>query len=241
MNPQVAARVARAVVRFPRLGGQGVVVPGGFVLTAAHCIGWTAEGYMALGDYFTEKIVAADGREFMVSPLAVEPVSDLAVLGAVDGQASDQFAEAADAFEAFCETTKPVRLAIGECELFVPFAAYVFTHNKGILQAQAKQWTPEAQTLAITANDRIDGGTSGGPVVNSDGGLLGIVSHSAFTASEAGCVGGISRVQFAAPLWLVRRMVPGATRKKLDAALPPGRLRRRDIQRWDATNSAKRA
>jgi S1-C subfamily serine protease len=220
MNPRplraaVAARVAAAVVRLPRKGGQGVVVPGGFVVTAAHCIEWTAEGGMAAAlpdDYFVEEIVAADGRSLRVQPLAVEPVSDLAVLGALD---EEHFPEQADAFEDFCGTTEPVRLVTNEVDCFVRFAAYVFTHNKGIIPVQAGQWRRGAASLSIDADEKIDGGTSGGPVVTSAGRLLGIISKSASA----------SRVHLAAPLWLVRQMVPRATRRRVDAALPPGRLR----------------
>ena len=100
-------------------------------MTAAHCIGRTAEGGMALGDYYIEEIVVADGRRLMASPLAVEPVSDLAVLGAVDSQ---ELGEEADAFEDFCSNTKPVRLATGELVHGVPISAYVFTRNKGSSQ-----------------------------------------------------------------------------------------------------------
>jgi S1-C subfamily serine protease len=190
LGATVAARIARAIVRVSRLGGQGVLVPGGFVVTAAHCIGWTAEGRMALGDfrdYYSEEIVAADGRTLTVQPLAVEPVSDLAVLGAVDGQASDKYADAEDAFEDFCRTTKPVRLALDEFALMVPFVAYVFTHNKGIIPVQAQQCAPGAASLVIHADERIDGGTSGGPVVTRDGRLLGIISSSGSVQGDARC------------------------------------------------------
>jgi hypothetical protein len=48
----VAEPVARAAVPLPRLIGQGVLVPGGFIVTAARCIDWTAEDSMMLGGCF---------------------------------------------------------------------------------------------------------------------------------------------------------------------------------------------
>jgi hypothetical protein len=167
LGPAVAARIARAVVRIPRRGGRGIVVPGGFVVTAAHCIGWSAEGGMALGDYSREEIVSADGRSLTVQPLAVEPVSDLAVLGALDGQV---FPEAADAFEDFCDTTEPVWLAIDDFELFVPLAAYLFTHNKGMIPVRIQQVACGAATLHMQADEQIEGGTSGSPPLPDLGG-----------------------------------------------------------------------
>jgi hypothetical protein len=46
---QARARTRAATVQLPTKGGQGVLVPGGFVLTAAHCIDWSLDGGMALG------------------------------------------------------------------------------------------------------------------------------------------------------------------------------------------------
>ena len=44
------AKVARATVRFAKQGGQGVIVPGGLIVTAAHVIAWVGTGGMAFGD-----------------------------------------------------------------------------------------------------------------------------------------------------------------------------------------------
>ena len=62
MVPTAVARVGRAVVRLPRRGGRGVLVSGGIVVTAAHCIEWTHHGAMVLGDHFLEQIETTDGR-----------------------------------------------------------------------------------------------------------------------------------------------------------------------------------
>ena len=37
-QPSVLAMLSRLVVTLPHLGGQGVLIPGGFVLTAAHSL-----------------------------------------------------------------------------------------------------------------------------------------------------------------------------------------------------------
>jgi hypothetical protein len=145
LRAALAARISRAVVRLPKLGGLGVLVPGGFVVTAAHCIGWTSAGPMALGDYYREPIVTADGQELVVAPLAVEPVSDLAVLGAMDEQ---EFRHEVDAFKAFCETTPPVPLAMDELVTFVSHRAYVFTHDQGVIEATVQLNGPAVSSMA---------------------------------------------------------------------------------------------
>src|SRR5262245_34683166 len=89
-------RVEKATVRVKESGGQGVLVPGGFSLTAAHCIKWNGDGAMVLGDYFVEPIETKSGETLRVSPIAVEPISDIAVLGALDSQ---EFGKDVDAFD----------------------------------------------------------------------------------------------------------------------------------------------
>ena len=51
-------RVERATVRLVERGGQGVLVPGGFILTATHCINWCGTGMMALGEVYPAEPVA---------------------------------------------------------------------------------------------------------------------------------------------------------------------------------------
>ncbi len=84
---------AAATVRFLEKDGahrgQGVLVPGPWILSAAHVVHWDHTGAMA-GSFnereFLQEITVAGGSRFRVYPQAVEPVHDLAVLGAVDGQ-----------------------------------------------------------------------------------------------------------------------------------------------------------
>ena len=172
---RIAARVQRAIVNIPRLGGRGVLVRGGFIVTVAHCVGWTAEGWMALHEdpRFYEKMEPSDGRSIIGSPVAVDPVSDIAVLGAVDSQV---LPELADAFEQFCATARPVPLSLDQLTLGMSIDAYVFTHNKGVLPARVTQWSLGTATLLAHTDILIDGGTSGSPVVTPNGHLLGVYS-----------------------------------------------------------------
>ena len=82
--------IVSATAWLPRLKGQGVLVRGGYVLTAAHCIGWTSTGGMVLGDVWIEQ-VRFGKQKLKLTPTFVEPVSDIAALGPLDsgGLASD--------------------------------------------------------------------------------------------------------------------------------------------------------
>jgi S1-C subfamily serine protease len=219
----VAERVARAVVRLPRLIGQGVLVPGGFIVTAARCIGWTADDSMMLGG-LPEPVITADGRKIVAAPLAVEPVADLAVLGAMDDQA---FSREAAAFAAFCDATPPVRLAIDTLKAFVPLPANVLTHDRGVIvPATVRTVHAGSASLWLNSDYRISRGTSGSPVVTEDGRLWGIISTIGAGPEEEPCQGFIPRVHLAGPAWLVRQMVSTDAWGRLGAAQPPcGRIR----------------
>jgi hypothetical protein len=217
--------VARATVRLPRKGGQGVLVPGQLILTAAHCIGWTSEGHMALGDAFPETIESGS-RKLTVDVLAVEPRSDIAVLGALDDQV---YTEEADAFEAWCDETRPVRLYTDNLPVeestppsgfprvewtrllpSIEVPAHILTHNKGWIQVRARQMRRDAHIFVVESDELIDGGTSGGPVIADDGRLLGVVSQSGETQADgerkpAGAFP-VPRPHLTLPAWIVPAM-----------------------------------
>ncbi len=169
--------------------GQGVLVPGPWILSAAHVVHWDHTGAMA-GSFnereFLQEITVAGGSRFRVYPQAVEPVHDLAVLGAVDGQ---WLPHDDDAFEAFCAATLPVPLATGEFyneqdhranlrrirrqEATEPrrtVPAYVLAHTGAWIRGRVRQILPKAPSLVLETETLIQGGTSGGPVVTADGG-----------------------------------------------------------------------
>ncbi len=199
------ARVVNATVRV-QAGGLGVLVPGGFILTAAHCIRWSVKGGMVLGDYYLEQVQTRSGETFRLAPWAVEPVSDIAALGDPDTQ---EFDDDVDAFEKWREATKPVavrpHLFAGpdvtrvrdalrsNRRIFVlheAFPVWILTHEGRWLAAEVRRVglpsRPPAGRVFLKVTGHIRGGTSGGPVVDGAGRLVGVVSHS-------GAVGGDGR------------------------------------------------
>lgn len=167
-------KVEAATVHLPANDGLGILAPGQFILTAAHCVSWSSEGGMALGDHHIEAIETPDGNRLIVEPYAVEPLCDIAVLGAPDNQA---FGEEAEAFEEFCESTPGVPLCLDEFDSGSCFPVHIFTNKREWTTGQAARvglWV--GGTLAINPDSYIEGGTSGGPIVNDQGELVALTS-----------------------------------------------------------------
>lgn len=202
MKAELLAIVEKATVELVQRGGQGVLVPGNLILTAAHCVEWTSTGAMVLGEHYRESIKTWDGRTLRVRPVAVEPVGDIAVLASLDDQ--ECFDEAL-AFEQFCEEVRPAPICTLDFELFKPFPIKIRTHCQTWIDGEAKQCRPTARNLFIDAHTPIESGTSGSPVLGEHG-LVAIVSNAGGVVGTRESVGSAPRPHLALPAWAVREI-----------------------------------
>jgi S1-C subfamily serine protease len=200
--------VEAAVVELTRPNGRGVLLPGGFILTAAHCLEWTAEGHMALGDDHLEPIQTAGGQSLLLSVLAVEPVADIAVLGPPDDQ---RLPEQALSFDRFAVETEPVPLHRREIRRNEPFGVFVLNRDRGWIEATAVALRTNDPGLVLESREPIQGGASGGPVVTAAGELVGVVSWSEdppVHAPDRTLYGRAACPLTALPVWLVNELRP---------------------------------
>ena len=202
LRKHVYTDVENATVTLLRKGGRGVLVNSNLIITAAHCIDFNCEGGMVLGDYSIEEIKAGE-EELMVGPLAVEPVSDIAVLGALDDQT---FFQEVDDFERFCERTKPVPVCRSEFEPFQEFRVHIYNHKGVWVTGKVVQHSQGAKVFFVDADELIEGGASGGPILNDSGELVGITSHFSSTCIDHACTGRTPRPHLALPVWVCRRI-----------------------------------
>jgi hypothetical protein len=86
--------------------GQCVMVERGLLITAAHCVNWLCDGRMVHGD-FSLSVLKTRRGDVRVSVLAVEPVSDIAVLGSVDDQSG---LDDVQAYEELFERITPIKV-----------------------------------------------------------------------------------------------------------------------------------
>ena len=196
--------VEKATVKFVKEEeGMGVLINGNLILTAAHCIDCNCEGDMAVGRDFIEDIESANGEKLRISPIVVEPVIDIAILGSLDNQV---FFEEADRFEMFCENTKPVILSRDEFELGYSFPVYLLTHKRKWLIGKAMKHQRNSPLILIEFNEKIESGTSGGPVINEAGELIGILSQTSESSNEPNkCTAIAPLPHLALPVWVCQR------------------------------------
>jgi hypothetical protein len=198
MKPDISQKVENATVTLTKKGGQGILIRNQMILTACHCIEYSIAGTMALGEYYLEGILTKKGN-LKVTPIFLDPVADIAVLGGLDGQ---EFYEEYNQFEEFCRNTPPVKICRNKLEVDKKFKIFIYTHEKKWITGIASLGIPGSHMLWIKADEAIKGGTSGSGVINEIGEIVGIVSWT----SEQDFTGGAQRPLLALPLWVCRKI-----------------------------------
>lgn len=192
------AEVVAATVRLPRVNGLGVYVGGGFILTAAHCVNYRVEGAMALGDPFLEKVKTSMG-ELVAAVAAVEPVSDIAVLGPPDNQML--FNEAQE-YDEFCEQTKPVALCSRRKSFTGKIPVHILSPSMKWIAGTTNIIRPCRPTAFVEAESEVESGASGGPIIDNAAALVGLTSIFSVPAKPGGANDGPApRPRFALPFW----------------------------------------
>lgn len=202
----IRAEVAQATVKLTQKGGQGILVENEMIITAAHCLEFDCKGGIVLGENIVAvgntqyEIETAKGDKLKVAPMAIEPVNDIAVLGSLDYQTDD-----AEDFIVYCERTRTIPLYCRPLEDFpTEFRVHIYTHKKSWIRGKAIISGIHNPMMRIISDKNIEGGTSGGPIINDSGELIGIVSNTVV------CHGGeevLSPVlQWALPIWIYHRL-----------------------------------
>jgi S1-C subfamily serine protease len=207
LTAAVKDRVINATVHVEKKSGQGVLVRGGYILTAAHCVNW--DDRMALGGCYVEKVKTRDGRRLLAEVDAAEPVSDIASLAAPDEQ---EMSDECEEFERFAEEAEGLRLYTRPIDAGKRIRVYVLNRKRewitGMVVNCGKKGRPPAHRILLQADHPIRGGDSGGPIVDRSGRLVGLVSTIGTTKDHKGKYSGSQPVPAQAlPTWLVNRIV----------------------------------
>lgn len=230
-------KAKRAVIQVGPSGGRGFVMEIGsilgpainrIVITAGHCLPNTYECFAALsGRVRSDRLIGPLGgtASVMSECLFVDPLSDLAVLTAADGQAIEN----ADVeWESFMET-------VGSVDLSYDVPKYPDgmprTEQRGWLLSLTGSWS-SCKVAACTgelgnsvlwleeASCGILGGMSGSPVLDDDGRAIGVLVIGESKLSETSSQGGPQpRLSHALPSWLVTALTRRSKQVQKKAAL----------------------
>lgn len=210
MNEQLT--IGRHVVAIELAGewqGQGVVVPDDIVLTAAHCLP-APGGSCFLAEGLHVRVRTPAGRIGFMQAVFVDAVSDIAALVPTDDDPF--FLDGIDPIEVSMEWSKSLVF-----EERSPTPGWFYAHDAGEV---AMEWREiNAGTAVLTPTRRIYGGTSGGPIVECTGRLIGIIANSWYSNRPSNAEGdphdvGDETSQFrllgaAIPPWLAARIESG--------------------------------
>lgn len=200
MKTALRTLIENATVSIIETISKGVLIKNRFILTAGHCVNLDLDGYMdaASGEDYSVGINSYMGT-FRATPIAIEPINDIAILGALDDQ---EFEEEVELFEDFCRRTKPIKVSNDIFEVGQRITVYIFTHESKWVSGYAYISSPNSNTLILEMEELIKKGTSGSGVYNENGEIVGIFKQ----ASPDSNIGLASRPRLTLPVWVARQI-----------------------------------
>jgi hypothetical protein len=193
------SQLENAIIDLPVKGGRGVLIAGGMILTAAHCISCTCSSRMVLLEDNLVK-VRIKNQLIYLNILFVDPVSDIAVLGKL----TDQSYEHTAFFEAFCSTYKPFKINKSIHVPLEPISLNIYNENRQWVNASGEIASPDSHIICITADSLIKPGASGGPIINNQMELISI--NSQFSLNNKDISGFAALPLLTLPKWILNRM-----------------------------------
>ena len=182
--------------------GQGFIVQGGLIITAAHCVGG-GEKRIGPGNKPRQQFVAFDGTKLAVELLYFEECYDIAIFGVASVNDSKS-STAKKTFEEFIEYVHPVDVAMDWDDREVPIK--VFSHEGKWLDGTAERFERNDAIVWVTSNQHIVPGTSGSPILNRDNQAIAIVS--VFSDSVKESIGPQPILSRCLPRYFLDQMIP---------------------------------
>jgi hypothetical protein len=187
---QIAAATVK--VRF----GQGVLIPGEMVITAVHCLGLQRISRISIDDTYPIACQTSSGIRVNFAPIFADPLSDVAILRITRTNGFEDTVE-------FVERTTAARLAEGNLPVEKTICVRILAHTGEWIRGKAWFCCPDRSKIAYEPAKPLAPGTSGGPIVDFRGNLLGVVSTGQLGSGDPGNFAFVNRV---IPKWILDRI-----------------------------------
>lgn len=177
--------------------GQGVYVPGNYILTAAGCIELKPDRKAPIADHANISITSG-GSRFKVFRFVWESNSNIAALGMV----SPQVYKEAAAYMNHFERVEPVKLCADLPA--TPFEVHIYTHKKTWVGGTAEY---KGHSIWVHSDPLVCGGENmGSPIINNAGELVGVVSKDKLEWKSK--TQGINPVpSMVLPVWILNKII----------------------------------
>jgi len=200
MKSAFRTKIENATVSIIETVSKGVLIKNNFILTAGHCVNLGLDGYMdaeSAEDYSLGIHTWVGG--FRLTPMAIEPISDIAILGGLDDQEHDDEVEL---FEDFCRRTSPIKVSRDILEVNKKIRIFVFTHELKWISGYAFISSSYSNILILDMDEPLKKGTSGSGVFNENGEIVGIFKKAS-TDTNTGLA---TRPRLTLPVWIARQI-----------------------------------
>jgi S1-C subfamily serine protease len=155
--------------------GCGVYIGGAMIATAAHCLQWQIGSDGLIAHASAVRIVSSLGFEFKAIPIFADIVADIAILGPVGESEPAVFQDRA-AFTEFGRAIDPIPMLTDVPGDGPPITVRVRTNAGSWMRGVALAGDDRRNWMQVRLWADIPSGSSGGPIVDCDGRLVGVVS-----------------------------------------------------------------
>lgn len=222
--PRFLQDLEKCLVQFPKSGGQGFYIPGGMILTAGHCLTNAGDG----ADYSVTNSCCRDidpvqaitnkGSTLLLRPRFVDIASDLAILVDVTMEipTPDTGGYTRDV-EHHWESIQPFVRRFRLDAVSHEESGWLHTHDHGWQSIRINESYDAPNRLTFLTEDgfKVEGGTSGGPIVDRHCHIIGAVSNTIDelvldeSTKDYGCIGEFTHAASILPYWYTSRFTSG--------------------------------
>lgn len=187
------------MVSLPASKSRGVLLENQFIITSAQCL--RSDSAVEISFVINRHVlVVTEKHKFNTRVVFADPVSDFAVLGAVE---PPENAEDFHKYELFCHFSPKVSICWSRNPLYEPFSLFAFNDEKCWVEVSGEVFPDEEHQIVLTFDPLIGKPALGSPVVNRNGKLVSIVTRQARDGQEASVC---PRLDLMLPMWILSRL-----------------------------------